>query len=62
MKNRNHEDELIRQAMSALGRRSHQAERLRLGDAEYRARMRELGRRGGEAARGKSGRKRSAPR
>ena len=55
------ESEIISEAMAALARRSHQARRKRLGKAAYREAMRELGLRGGEAARGKSGRKPVTP-
>jgi len=60
MPNTDADTDLIRKAMSALGRRSHQALRKRLGAKAYRQRMSELARRGGEAARGKSGRRRQS--
>ena len=42
---------------SGMAKRKAALERERLGPDAYRERMRELGRRGGIAARGKSGRK-----
>lgn len=54
-------DPIIAEAMKRMGRRSQEALRKRLGKARYRARMRELAQRGGEAARGKSGRRKGKP-
>ena len=46
--------EILRQAMSIAGRRSAAARRGREGEGAYRARMAELGRRGGIAGKGKA--------
>ena len=51
--------EILRQAMSIAGRRSAAARRKREGEGAYRARMAELGRRGGIAGREKSGKRKA---
>jgi len=52
------EDQIISEHMAALARRSHDARRERLGEEGFRDAMRKLGRKGGRAGRGKSGRPR----
>jgi len=56
------DNDLVRKAMSVLGKRGQKADRDRVGDKEYRRQRSERGRLGGVAARGKSGRKKGGKR